>query len=421
VYLTADLPGIGGRIKERPEDFFVEEQPLYQPSGEGEHIYLFVEKRAMSTPAAVREIARHFGVHDSAVGYAGLKDKHAVTRQVLSVHVPGKNPEDFPSLKHERITVLWADRHANKLRRGHLAGNRFAIKIRGVPMQRALLAHKGLLRLEKLGVPNRVGEQRFGYRGMNHLVGRAVVLGDYKAALDAFLGPAPGGVELEDRQIEARRLYERGEFGAALVAFPRESRTERNVLAALKRGATPAQAIGAMQKWELDFYLAAFQSAVFNEVLDARLAEGMLGALRAGDIAMKHENRAAFAVKEEELDPLRERLVGFEISPSGPMWGPRMMRASGATDETEAAALVRAGISLAQLEAFGQRRPGRMPGERRLLRVPLMYPDVEGGVDEHGSYVRVAFDLPRGAFATTALRELMKPEVREFPEEEEDE
>ena len=143
-YLTADVPGIGGVIKQRPEDFLVEEIPLYEPCGEGEHIYLMVEKRHMPTFEAMGVVANHFGVRHEAVGYAGLKDKHAVTRQVLSVHAPGKRPEDFPMIQHDRMAVLWADLHTNKLRQGHLKGNRFSIKVRSTDMSKALHAKRVL-------------------------------------------------------------------------------------------------------------------------------------------------------------------------------------------------------------------------------------------------------------------------------------
>src|SRR4051812_16214570 len=113
-YITADLPPLGGWIKERPEDFLVDELPAYEPSGAGEHIYLLIEKRGLSTLRAARILAQHFGVHERAVGYAGLKDKQALTRQVFSVHVAGKKLEEFPSLQHERMGVLWADYHGNK-------------------------------------------------------------------------------------------------------------------------------------------------------------------------------------------------------------------------------------------------------------------------------------------------------------------
>ncbi|MFM9997087.1 MAG: tRNA pseudouridine(13) synthase TruD [Phycisphaerales bacterium] len=406
--LTADLPGVGGRLRERPEDFFVEEQPLYTPCGDGEHVYLFVERRNLSTLDVARRLARHFGVRDSAVGFAGLKDKRAVTRQVFSIHTPGKALEDFPSIRDERLTVLWADRHANKLRRGHLAGNRFSIRIRGVEPTKVLVARATLDRLARVGVPNRIGEQRFGYMGRNHLIGRAIVIADWRAALDALLSPDPA---VHDGQRDARELYARGEFDDARRAFAPASRTERRVLDALARGATPERAVRAIDRMEAGFFLTAFQSAVFNAVLDRRIAAGALGTLAAGDVAMKHVNRAPFTVCEETLaEPgFAERLARFEISPSGPMWGVSMLRASGPTNDTEIAALHAFGVSEADVTQT-ERRSLPLPGERRPLRVPLTDPDVEGGMDEHGPYVRVAFDLPRGAFATTVLREIMKPQ-----------
>jgi tRNA pseudouridine13 synthase len=408
-YLTASVPGLGGRLRQRPEDFLVEEQPLYQPGGEGEHIYVLVEKRNLSTLMAARVLARHFGVHPSAVGHAGLKDKVAITRQVFSIHTPGKRPEDFPMLTHERMGILWTDLHSNKLRTGHLAGNRFSIRIRGVEMTRALQAGAALRILEREGVPNRIGEQRFGYTLRNHLVGRALILGDHAGVLAALLGPAEG---MPDGQIEARRLYAAGRYEEALHAFLPQSRTERRVLGVLMRGGSAAKAIHAIERTEEEFFLAAFQSAVFNAVLDRRLVEGTLGTLVEGDLAFKHDNRAVFAVETATLgDELTGRLSRFEISPSGPMWGPGMMRASGAVDQAEVAALTALGVTVEDLDRFGERRSKRLVGTRRPLRVRLTDPDVEGGVDEHGSYVRVAFDLPRGAFATTVLREIMKPEL----------
>jgi tRNA pseudouridine13 synthase len=408
-YLTADVPGLGGRIKARPEDFLVDEQPLYQPGGQGEHIYLYIEKRNLSTLQAARALANHFGVHPSAIGHAGLKDKLAITRQVFSVHTPGKSLADFPMLQHERLSVQWADMHSNKLRVGHLLGNRFSIRIRDVDIGKVVHAARALTLLAAQGVPNRIGEQRFGYTQRNHVVGRAIILGDHAAALDALLAPAPG---VQDGQLEARQLYAARNYEAALHAFLRESRTERRVLGELTRGKTPAQALRAIERPEEEFFLAAFQSAVFNAVLDQRLVAGTLGHLVAGDLAFKHDNRAVFKVDAQTLgEELTGRLARFEISPSGPMWGPEMMRASGPVDAAEVAALEASGVTVDDLTRFDERRKKRLAGARRPLRVPLTDPDVEAGVDEHGPYIRVAFDLPRGAFATTVLREIMKPEL----------
>ena len=95
LYITADVPGTGGAIKQRPEDFLVDETAAYQPSGEGDHLYLFVEKRNLSTLEAARVLAGHFGVPPDSVGFAGMKDRVAITRQLFSVYAPGKKPEDF--------------------------------------------------------------------------------------------------------------------------------------------------------------------------------------------------------------------------------------------------------------------------------------------------------------------------------------
>lgn len=407
-YLTADIPGTGGTIRLRPEDFLVDEVPLYEPAGSGEHIYMLVEKRDMATFDLIQIVASHFGVPRHAVGFAGLKDRMAITRQVLSVHVPGKKIEDFPSLQHERVNVLWADYHANKLRQGHLRGNRFSIRIRGVNPMLTPVVKRVLDRLEVTGVPNRFGEQRFGTSGSNHLFGRALVLGDFDRAIRDLFAPFPGDSE---RSAEARALARDGNYADALARFPRGCRTERVILGGLARGLSAERAVRSIDAMSANFMVSAFQSAVFNHVLDRRLEAGSLGTLRAGDLAMKHENRALFAVDEAVLaEPsTAERLRKFEISPSGPMWGPAMMRASGETDREELAALADFDVSPEALEAFGQRHPKLIEGARRPLRVPLIDPDVEGGVDDAGAFIRVVFELPRGSFATVVLREIMKP------------
>lgn len=318
-YLTAEIAGIGGTIRQRPEDFLVDEIPLYQPAGEGEHVYLFVQKRDMSTSELLGVIAKHFGVQRRAVGYAGQKDTHAVTRQLVSVHVPGKQAEDFPMLQHERVQVLWADQHLNKLRVGHLAGNRFSIRIRDVKATDVVAASRVLRRLEREGVPNRFGPQRFGVVCRNHVVGKCLILQDWNGAVRALLEPSAHS----EAHREARRAFAEGKLTDSIILFG--PGVERRVLAALVRGESHERAIRGLESKDLRFFLNAFQSAVFNAVVDQRTAAGSLGALHAGDVAVKHANGAPFTVDmaTAELEDTRERLAAFEISPSGPMWGDR--------------------------------------------------------------------------------------------------
>lgn len=412
-YLT-DLPGVGGVIKQRPEDFLVEEQPLYDLSGEGEHLYLFIEKTQATTSDVVRRLAQIFGIQRGDVGYAGMKDKQAVTRQHFSVRTTDSNVAEAEAAQllaeqDPRIKILWADRHRNKLRRGHLAGNRFVIRIRNVDPLAAVNAKRILDELASQGVPNYVGEQRFGYRGTNHLLGRDLLLRKPESLLDELLGRP---LEIESEPVrDARAAYDRGDYEAALQAWPRHLRHERQAAQVLARGKSPNQAVRAIERMHKSFLVTAAQSYVFNQVLDRRLRGGTFAKLLPGDLAWKHDNGAVFSV--DDATAVKEnadegRVASLEVSPSGPMWGPSMTRAQGDVAKLELEALQAFSLTEADLEGGGNIRP---EGVRRPLRVAMRDPDISSGVDDFGSYVRVAFELPRGAFATMVLRELMKNDV----------
>ena len=408
IYRSQGVPGTGGVLKQREEDFLVDELPLYPPSGQGEHLMLFVEKRGLSTLHMTRDLARHFGVPTSAIGYAGLKDKQAITRQHVTVHVPGKGPEDFPSLQHDRISVLWVDLHDRKLRRGHLAGNGFSIRVRGVSPQAALHAQRTLSILEAKGMANSVGEQRFGQWDTNHRVGLALVLGQWQHACDLLLGPTH-----EQDDDDSRRAYAEGRLREAFEALPRSAGGERRVLDALLHGKDPKQALGRLGRMETGFMISALQSAIFNAVLRERLRAGTLDTLLEGDVAIVHgARRTTFVVDAQEANASEtaERIARLEISPTGPMWGPKMRRAQGVPGEVEREALAQFGVTVEDFERFARKHKGALDGDRRPLRVPIMYPQVEGGADEHGTYVRCGFELPRGSFATEVMAEVMKPE-----------
>lgn len=183
--LTPELPGTGGLVRVAEEDFSVEELPLYEASGAGEHLLLTVEKRGLSTPELVRALTGALGASDRDAGTAGLKDKRAVTVQRISVRT-GKSPEEALQLAGPGYRVLSAARHSSKLRPGHLRGNRFRIVVRGVGPEAQARAEAVCNRLRALGAANLFGPQRFGKYGDNAALGEAILLRQ-KQVRDRFL------------------------------------------------------------------------------------------------------------------------------------------------------------------------------------------------------------------------------------------
>jgi len=169
-------PSLAARLRVTPEDFRVEEVLGYDADGKGEHALLWVEKRGANTDWVARELAKFAGVSPVAVGYAGLKDRHAVTRQTFSVQLAGKADPDWSTFPHAEVKVLAATRHSRKLKRGALRGNRFVLVLRKVQGDRDA-AEQVLQQIAARGVPNYFGEQRFGREGGNVEQARAMFAG----------------------------------------------------------------------------------------------------------------------------------------------------------------------------------------------------------------------------------------------------
>jgi len=166
---------VGYTLRAAPEDFLVEELPLYEPAGEGGHTFVWIEKRLRTTEEAARTLARAAGVAPTEVGYAGRKDRVAVARQWLSV--PGLAPEAALALEEPGLRVLSARRHPHKLRTGQLRGNRFRLVVRDVAPEAAARAGERAAALLREGMPNRFGPQRFGAEGANPERARALLAG----------------------------------------------------------------------------------------------------------------------------------------------------------------------------------------------------------------------------------------------------
>jgi tRNA pseudouridine13 synthase len=179
-YLTAALPGIGGVLRVSPEDFVVDEEPAYLPAGVGDHVFVRIEKRGLTTAQAVERIARAAFVNARDIGVAGMKDRHAVTRQWLSLPPP-VTPEAALALAVDDVKIVEAARHGHKLRTGHVRANRFVLTVRNCGDDAEAKARAILDALAAPpGAPNWYGEQRFGRDGDNAERGLAIVRGEQR-------------------------------------------------------------------------------------------------------------------------------------------------------------------------------------------------------------------------------------------------
>ncbi len=396
--LLPDFVPVAGVIKADYTDFLVEEVPLYPADGAGTHTYFLLEKAGLSTHQAVGDIAHALNVRRHDIGFAGLKDARAVTRQWMSVeHV---DPDKLNALNLPRMRVLQTTRHTNKLRLGHLRGNRFLIKIRQSEPARLAELQDALAQLGRRGVPNYFGAQRFGYRGDTWRIGRATIRGEIEEAVNLILGRPTDDDHGAIRH--ARELFDRGLYAEAARAWPHLFRTERQALKALvQRGGKLRRAFSAIDRSIRSFYVSAYQSHLFNQVLATRLPAG-LDRLCVGDLAWLHASGAVFHVEDLAVD--QPRADRFEISPTGPLFGYRMSQPDGEPGGAEAQILAREELTLETFRAH----PLRIKGGRRPLRFRPGEPEVTLGADERGPYLALQFALPRGCYATALLRELFQ-------------
>ncbi len=295
--MTADLPGIGGRIKTVPEDFEVEEVPAYQPSGEGGFLYLWIEKRGMGAEYFLRQLAHRLGIPTGEIGTAGMKDRHAVTRQMVSV--PATAEVRLSQIEGDGMRLLQVSRHGNKLRPGHLHGNRFRILVREVVAEAGTLLDPILERLRREGMPNFYGPQRFGHDGETVQLGLGLLRGEERPTL-------PSGRRPNLRNPFLRKLS-----------------------------------------------LSAAQSALFNHYLTRRLNDGLLRRVLPGDVLAKWPFGGMFIAEEVEKEQLR--LDAREIVPTGPMFGKKMYPAArGEAAQREDDTLRDAGLTRAAFQGFGK-------------------------------------------------------------------
>ncbi len=302
-YITDELEGIGGKIRDRPEDFMVEEVPLYEPSGVGNHLYANITKRNKTTRDVQVELAKLFKLRPHNIGTAGLKDKNAVTTQTFSALLQkNMQPDEATDLIESRldVNVNWVSFHTNKLRAGHLIGNKFKITITGLRMPTSEAANKAWRIAELIhqkGVPNFYGEQRTGTTREKIRDGWAVLHGEKRVK----------------------------------------------------------------DKWERKFLISVYQSYLCNRYLAERVKHGLFDRLLQGDIAKKHDTGGIFWVSDVETD--QPRYEAQEISFTAPMFGYKMSQPLGESASLEEEILGESEMSMdvfKKAKITGTRRLGRL-------------------------------------------------------------
>jgi tRNA pseudouridine13 synthase len=299
-YLTAELPGIGGRLKQRPEDFVVEEIPAYEPCGDGEHLFLWVEKADVAAEELTRHIGRTLGISPRDIGTAGLKDRRAETRQFVSV--PSRCEPDVARIDTDRIRVLRSARHRNKLRTGHLRGNCFSILVREIDAEAASKCPPIVEAVARLGFPNYYGDQRFG----------------------------------------------------------RDGETLRLGLDLLSGRSKPSSIPPARRRFLMRMSLSAAQSAIFNAVLAERIGDRLFSTVLCGDVMQVVASGGQFVAADVQTE--QERFNRRETAITGPIFGPRMTAPHNTPAEREARVLAQWKVTLDDFSRYpnltsGTRRP----------------------------------------------------------------
>ena len=368
------------RLRAGAAHFSVDELPAYEPSGSGEHLYVHVEKRELNTDDVAEALARATGRSQREVGYAGRKDRIAIARQWFSVQLADEAA--LARLAVPGLEVLEVSRHRNKLRLGHLRGNRFRLGLEGADEPGSADALRAALaRLSQDGVANRFGPQRFGAGGINLAIARAWATGDVARA--AALCVDPGGGWRPGEPLPAG--FRPGLMGRVVGRLRRSSDD-------------PEKALHAAGSTFRKLLASAAQSAVFNAVYDARREAGLVHLPRAGDV-LRRRDGGLFRLAACDAADARERAAPgrLELLATAPLPGDECYAPSPEVDAEERRWSAPAEIDWSW---FARGRPLASRGDRRELVAPFLEPPA---LELEGPNAWLSFALPPGSYATEVL------------------
>lgn len=420
-YVTDD-PGIGGTIRNSYEDFYVEEIPEIEPTGEGPNIWIWIEKVGRTTLDVLLDIARDLHISRKRMGFAGMKDKKALTRQWICISNM-ESDEKLNEVLALRDTIhntkfLKVVRGRKKLRMGQLKGNKFRIKIKDIPFNDDITSFEDasnrakeiLGQLEITGVPNYFGWQRFGKpRTSTHLVGEALIQNDLKKAVDLYIGHPCMEESLDS--IKARQAYDDGNMEESLELMHGGMRYEKMMLRQLihdynKFGQLDDKsyksALLALPKPLQRMFVHAYQSYLFNDAVSRRVEMG-INSYVEGDIIIDDDEAIIRDKSPEEYDRL---IKEFKANPTCPLYGTKVPFAGAEVGEMERAVLDKYGLKKEDFECPKMPKLGSH-GLRRSMRFRVW--DTHAEACDDG--IIVEFSINKGSYATAVLREIMKVDV----------
>jgi tRNA pseudouridine13 synthase len=417
-FMTA-TPGVGGKLKADAEDFVVEEESLPPPEVEGGSIAAAtIRLRNWETNRFVRQMSRRLRISSRRVRFAGVKDKRAVTTQLMTVEA---SPEDLSSLRMPDVEVLSAyatDRHVSL---GDLVANRFRISVTRLDVDDdearrrvgAIMGEVG----DAGGLPNYYGPQRFGVsRPVSHLVGRELVRGDVEAASWTYLTHEGAG-EDEACRLARRTLWEGGDVREAMRQYPENLGHERTMLDHLLHN--PGDHEGALRRLPFNLQLMfvhAYQGLVFNRVLSERMRRGLpIDRPVEGDVVLPRDEHGNpihdrwVHVSDRNLAKVERQVARGRALVSGIVPGTDSPVAGGEMGEIERRAMEEMGIAPGAFRIVGLTEL-TSPGIRRELAITGLDPtwDVVDG------RATLSFRLMKGCYATAVMRELMKAPLMSY-------
>lgn len=411
-------PGIGGKLKVKPEDFVVREISILPPKAvknDGKYVIAKIRSRNWETNRLIRQFARALGISRKRISFAGTKDKRAITTQLMAFQTP---IEKLSELRITDVEILDPYTTNKKIDLGDLIGNEFDIVIRDIKNDVKKNVEEIKKQILKLGgFPNFFGVQRFGaIRPITHIVGKYIVLEDFKKAVHTYIGNPIEG-EAKESYLAREYLEKTKNYSEALKRYPKKLGFERAVLNHLV--CNPEDYVDALKnlpKNLLMMFVHAYQSFLFNKILSERIRRNLpLNEPLIGDIILPIDkyglpnHNVWIDVNGQNIAKIKRMMKEKKAFVSGLLYGSETRFAENEQGEIERKIVNEENLK-PQDFIIPRIREISSKGIRREILAPLTSLDHEIGDD----WMRLRFKLTKGCYATSLLREFMKTEMRNY-------